>query len=67
MSEPVLEKLLDLALFIGVISFVGVAAVAILERIGGSEEPVIGRVQIVVAVAVLVALVAAERVYHLVT
>jgi formate-dependent nitrite reductase membrane component NrfD len=67
MSEPVLDNLLHLALFIGAIGFVGVVAVAVLERVAGSGNTVIRRTHIVVAVAVLVLLVVAERVYHLVT
>jgi len=65
-SEPLLDTLLHLAIFIASIGVVGVVAVAVVERIAGSGTPVIRRPHLLVALAVLAAAVVAERIYHLV-
>ena len=66
-SEPFLDELLHLALFIAAIGFVGVGGVALLERVVGSTRPLVKRMHVVVAALVLIAFVVAERVYHVVT
>lgn len=63
-SEALLERLLDLAVFLAVVGVAGVIAVAIVERLTGSGSALIRRRQIVIAFAVLVAVVLAERIYH---
>ena len=65
-AEPFVDKLLHLALFVAALGFVGVGAVAVLERVAETAQPVLRRNHLVVAAVVLAALVIAERVYHLV-
>ena len=65
-SEPLLDSLIHLAIFIASVGAVGVVAVAVVERIAGSGTPVIRRRHILVAFAVLAAAVVAERIYHIV-
>jgi len=65
-SESVLGSLLHLALFVAAVSFVGVVAVALLERLSGTVRT-IRRVHLAAPAAILVALIVAERVYHLMT
>jgi hypothetical protein len=64
--EAVLEKLLDLALFIAVVGTAGVVAVAVVERLAAASSPLIRRRHIVITAAVLLAAIAAERIFHLV-
>jgi hypothetical protein len=63
--ESLLDTMLDLAVFVAVIAFFGTVATAILERLVGSPKPAVRRVHVVVALALLIALAAADRIYHL--
>ena len=65
-SEPLLDSLLHLAIFIAAVGAVGVVAVAVIERVAGSESPLIKRHHVVIAIAVVAAAIVAERIYHLV-
>lgn len=64
-SEAILERLLDLALFLALVGVVGIIAVAIVERLTGSGSALIRRRHIVFAFGVLVVFFVAERIYHL--
>jgi hypothetical protein len=66
-AQPFLDKLLHLGLFIAALGFVGVGAVAVLERVVGSAAPVVRRVHLGVALAAVTLFAAAERLYHAVT
>ncbi len=64
-SQPLLDSLLHLAIFIASVGALGVVAVAVVERIAGSGTPVIKKRHVFVAFAVLAAAVVAERIYHI--
>ena len=61
-----LDSLLHLAIFIASVGAVGVVGVAVIERVAGSESPLIKGRHVVIAIAVVAAAVVAERIYHLV-
>ena len=65
-SEPALDSLLHLAIFIVSVGVVGVFAVAVIERMAGSGSPLIKRRHLVGTIVVLAVVVLAERIYHLV-